>query len=175
MPLPLTDAELAETNARACKNRGVSGSIVREPAGNVYGRFKVLRRSDGLFVVHDADQWPPDGLVFRGEWDARTVAAYRCGDRDALRLVIADRAAAECPAPVDTVQRVVDADVVASVRRGLAAFPVVDRLADVCPGCGQHMIADDAQRLQFLRSGGTTVCPRCGISKAHNIEAVATA
>lgn len=81
----------------------------------------------------------------------------------------------EATAKREDVQRVVDADVVASVRRGLAAFPVVDRLADVCPGCGQHMIADDAQRLQFLRSGGTTVCPRCGISKAHNIEAVATA
>lgn len=39
--------------------------VVREPQDNVYGRFKVLLRSDGLYVVHDTAAWPPSGAVFR--------------------------------------------------------------------------------------------------------------
>jgi len=38
--------------------------VVREPENNSYGRFRVLRRIDGKFVVHDPKQWPPNGQVF---------------------------------------------------------------------------------------------------------------
>jgi competence protein CoiA len=52
------------------------GRIVPEPRANVYGRFKVLRRTDDLFVVLDPDgpldtTWP----VFELEADARRWAA----------------------------------------------------------------------------------------------------
>lgn len=48
--------------------------VVREPEQNVYGRFRVMNRSDGLCVVHDTKQWPPNGAVFRTEGEARDHA-----------------------------------------------------------------------------------------------------
>ena len=48
--------------------------VVREPPDNVYGRFKVLKRTDGKYVVHDTEQWPPNGPVFDTEEQARSHA-----------------------------------------------------------------------------------------------------
>lgn len=82
-PVPLTAAELGAANDRRCREPSPpkGGFIVREPADNVYGRFKVLRRVDGLFVVHDPQQWPPDGPVFWTEADARLWAQRLTEDR----------------------------------------------------------------------------------------------
>jgi len=48
--------------------------MIREPKDNLYGRFKLLQRTDGLFVVHDTEEWPPNGPVFRDEGAARAHA-----------------------------------------------------------------------------------------------------
>ena len=50
---------------------------IKEPKDNVYGRFKVLQRTDGLFLVHDTEEWPPNGPVFRSEDEARDHAKVR--------------------------------------------------------------------------------------------------
>jgi hypothetical protein len=50
------------------------GALVREPENNAYGRFRVLMRSDGRFVVLDPNLWPPNGPVFDAEADARSWA-----------------------------------------------------------------------------------------------------
>lgn len=49
--------------------------LVREPPDNRYGRYKVLKRTDGKFVVHDSEQWPPNGRVFETEKEARDHAS----------------------------------------------------------------------------------------------------
>ena len=51
--------------------------IITEPDHNVYGPYKVLRRVDMLFVVHDTRQtWPMTfGPLFRHEENARKRAA----------------------------------------------------------------------------------------------------
>jgi hypothetical protein len=73
---PLSAKDLATANAASCKSKDYvkGGKVVAEPASNVYGRFKVLRRVDGLFVVHDTKAWPPNGHVFASEAEARVVA-----------------------------------------------------------------------------------------------------
>lgn len=48
--------------------------IIPEPINNVYGRFKVLMRVDGLFAVHDTKQWPPNGPTYQTERLARAAA-----------------------------------------------------------------------------------------------------
>jgi hypothetical protein len=74
----LTPADLAKANTAACKGRDPTGDqVVREPSDNTFGRFKLLRRPDGLFVVHDTEQWPPNGPVFRDEAKARAHAKAR--------------------------------------------------------------------------------------------------
>jgi len=51
------------------------------------------------------------------------------------------------------------------VRQQLSALPIEVRVSDVCYRCGQHTIADEATRLQFFATGGSTTCGHCGISK----------
>ncbi len=53
--------------------------LVEEPRDNVFGPFKVFRRTDGLFVVHNTrPTWPATfGPVYRAERDARIVAAQK--------------------------------------------------------------------------------------------------
>jgi hypothetical protein len=60
-------------------------TIVREPPNNVYGHYKVLRRTDGLFVVKDMRVLipPPWGSVHASEREARDVAAMLARDGDA--------------------------------------------------------------------------------------------
>lgn len=52
--------------------------VVSEPPDNLYGPFKVLRRTDHRFVVHDSRQtWPMTfGRVYRVEWAARAAAQH---------------------------------------------------------------------------------------------------
>jgi hypothetical protein len=52
--------------------------IITEPEHNIYGRYKVLRRVDGLFLVHDTKPSFPFvlGPVFRHETNARARAAH---------------------------------------------------------------------------------------------------
>lgn len=72
----LSATTLAAANGRARKvftQHG--GAVVREPSDNVIGRFKILRRTDGLFVVHDPEAWPPNGPVFDEENKARRWAS----------------------------------------------------------------------------------------------------
>ena len=69
--------ELAKANAEARSlftPRG--GAVVREPSDNVIGRFKILRRTDGLFVAHGTKALESlgDGLVFDDEAAARKHA-----------------------------------------------------------------------------------------------------
>ncbi len=78
IPGALTPAELAAANAAACKRSTPKGGhTIKEPKDNVYGRFKLLQRTDGLFVVHDTEEWPPNGPVFRSEDEAREHAQRR--------------------------------------------------------------------------------------------------
>jgi hypothetical protein len=72
---PLGPKELAAANARArTLFSPKEGAVIREPSDNVIGRFKILRRTDGLFVVHDTTAWPPNGPVFEQEQEARSWA-----------------------------------------------------------------------------------------------------
>jgi hypothetical protein len=50
-------------------------------------------------------------------------------------------------------------------RQRLATLPIEIRAADLCPRCGQHMVVDEATRLQFFASGGTATCAHCAITK----------
>jgi hypothetical protein len=52
--------------------------VISEPSDNVYGPFKVLRRTDNRFVVHDTRQvWPMRfGRIFHVEWAARAAAKF---------------------------------------------------------------------------------------------------
>jgi hypothetical protein len=78
-PGQLTPKQLAAANAAAMKRPAPSGQhIIREPAHNTYGRIKVLRRTDGLFVLHELHEIGrpgsgAHGAVFREE-AARTAA-----------------------------------------------------------------------------------------------------
>ena len=49
--------------------------------------------------------------------------------------------------------------------RQLAAMPLEARIADVCPGCGLHIIIDPAERLTAIAEGRSCECPRCHITK----------
>jgi len=51
-----------------------------EPKNNTYGRWRVLARTDGRFIVHDPSVWPPPpsaGRLFASESDARGEALDR--------------------------------------------------------------------------------------------------
>lgn len=61
--------------------KGATVNIIHEPHDNEYGRLRVLRRTDGQFVVFDPDQWPPDGAVRASEVEARFLAARISGIR----------------------------------------------------------------------------------------------
>jgi hypothetical protein len=51
--------------------------LLHEPRNNAYGRYRVYARTDGRFVVHDPQEWPPAGAVFQSEADARGEAMDR--------------------------------------------------------------------------------------------------
>jgi hypothetical protein len=55
----------------------LANPIITEPENNVYGPYKVLRRIDNLFVIHDTRPRFPFvfGPVFRHEVNARRRAA----------------------------------------------------------------------------------------------------
>jgi len=76
--VPLTAKELAEANKKICSVRRPASTVVREPPDNVYGRYKVLQRIDGLFVAHDTKRVSKgdlgNGVVFWTENGARTWA-----------------------------------------------------------------------------------------------------
>lgn len=62
--------------------------VFKEPQDNLYGgRFKVLPRTDGLYVVRDLEQWPPAGAVFRTLEEARADASSKAK----LRTVLASK------------------------------------------------------------------------------------
>ena len=71
----LCPPELAKANALS---QGLytqaGGAVVKEPADNVIGKYKILRRTDGLFVASDTTVWPPNGAVFDEESAARAFA-----------------------------------------------------------------------------------------------------
>lgn len=76
--VPLTAKELAKANENACKGRRPASSVVREPADNVIGKYRLLQRIDSLFVLHDTKRLGKgdlgNGLVFWTESGARTWA-----------------------------------------------------------------------------------------------------
>jgi hypothetical protein len=75
-PEPLTAAELKRVNALAQKLYTPSGGhVVREPTDNAIGDARVLRRTDGLFVVMLPNV--TGGPVFRSEKAARTWCQIR--------------------------------------------------------------------------------------------------
>jgi hypothetical protein len=62
---------------------------------------------------------------------------------------------------VSTAKTMTDLDPESAFRRELSERPLEDRLADVCAGCGLHILLDTGERLQWLKEGGTIQCPRC--------------
>ena len=52
-------------------------------------------------------------------------------------------------------------------RQTFAAMPIEQRLADVCPGCGQHVLMDEDARVAFIKNGGTITCQNCQIEKTR--------
>lgn len=54
--------------------------------------------------------------------------------------------------------------------RDLQSRDLGDRIADVCPGCGQHMIMDTAARLKWILEGGEIRCGSCQITKTRTVE-----
>jgi predicted RNA-binding Zn-ribbon protein involved in translation (DUF1610 family) len=66
------------------------------------------------------------------------------------------------------VQEVTDADLaLMRIRRELSTMPIEIRVADVCPRCGQHIVADELPRLQLFMEGGTVTCASCGMDKTY--------
>lgn len=51
----------------------------------------------------------------------------------------------------------------------LSAFSMEDRCADVCPGCGLHMLSDLGARLAWLAEGGEAKCVGCGLTKTREV------
>ena len=76
--VPLTASELAEVNKKACAGRRQASTVVREPVDNIIGKYKLLQRIDGLFVLHDMKLTGKgtmgNGPVFWNENGARTWA-----------------------------------------------------------------------------------------------------
>jgi hypothetical protein len=60
----------------------------------------------------------------------------------------------------------IDLDEDSIARRELSERPLQDRLADVCPGCGHHIL-DTKDRLKWLKEGGSIRCSGCGLSKTR--------
>jgi hypothetical protein len=72
--VPLTPEELRRANETACKLfTPTGGHVLREPDENAYGVFRVLRRTDNLFVVV-APHLYTKGPVFWTENGARAWA-----------------------------------------------------------------------------------------------------
>jgi hypothetical protein len=79
---------LAQYNAAACKFSATkSGTVVREPDNNVYGKLKVMRRTDSLLAIFDTKAQRGTGHVFADEKDARAYASYFGVRTQALLLV----------------------------------------------------------------------------------------
>ena len=57
------------------------GEVVREPENNVYGKYKVLRRTDGTYIVFDTEAQSGQGAIsrHRTEDGARAKAESMCG------------------------------------------------------------------------------------------------
>lgn len=53
-----------------------------------------------------------------------------------------------------------------AARITLSEQPLETRVADVCPGCGLHMLGPSA-RLVWLRNGGTIHCQSCRLEKTR--------
>lgn len=56
-----------------------------------------------------------------------------------------------------------------AARREFSQLSLELKVADVCPGCGQHIIPDVQARLNWLNERDTRPvrCMNCGISKAQ--------
>lgn len=48
----------------------------------------------------------------------------------------------------------------------LSELPLELRIADLCPGCGMHML-EPSERVAWLREGGVVHCKGCGIEKSR--------
>jgi hypothetical protein len=66
--------KLRGANERAANLRLGPNPVIKQPDDNLYGRFKVLVRTDGLYIVFDPTKWPPTSPVYRTELDARIAA-----------------------------------------------------------------------------------------------------
>ena len=55
------------------------------------------------------------------------------------------------------------------VRRDLSALTIDVTVSDVCPRCGLHIIANEAERLRFFKTGGSVSCDRCGMTKTYEV------
>jgi hypothetical protein len=60
-----------------------------------------------------------------------------------------------------------DLDPESDFRRELSDRPLEDRIADVCSGCGLHVLLDTGARLRWLKEGGTIQCPGCKMTKTR--------
>lgn len=58
-----------------------------------------------------------------------------------------------------------DLDPEGPARRELYALTLDDRIADVCPGCGQHILVSAVDRLAWIASRTLIRCSGCGIQK----------
>ena len=52
-------------------------------------------------------------------------------------------------------------------QRELRSLDLGDRIADVCRGCGHHILASCEKRLDWLHIGGTITCSHCKITKTR--------
>ena len=57
----------------------------------------------------------------------------------------------------------------APARHALYVRPLEDRIADVCPTCGQHMILNVVARLEWINSGGEIRCVNCNTTKTRTV------
>jgi hypothetical protein len=63
----------------------------------------------------------------------------------------------------------------AEARRRLCSLLLERAVADVCPSCGLHMVADVTARVALLERGGVARCPQCRIDKRVEAGPVAVA
>jgi hypothetical protein len=108
------------------------------------------------------------------EWKVRRASWLGpCAGCEAIRKAKRARQAAEEGREVAVDDGTIDPLML--VRRKLAALPIEVRASDVCYRCGQHTISNEAARLQFFASGGSTTCGHCGITKTCKPYAAAGA
>lgn len=75
--LAMDGDSLRMANVKAGKfSASKSGTVVREPDNNVYGKLKVMRRTDSLLAIFDTKAQRGTGHVFFEEKDARAYASY---------------------------------------------------------------------------------------------------